>query len=203
MKFRTLLSFLEAVATPPKRNRQIRPYKPGLGVEQLESRTLMAAGLVAAYNFDQGNGNVLADTSGNNNNGTITGASWVTNGKFGGALSFSGATNSYVTVPNAASLQLTSSMTLEAWVDPTTLDRADQGWSAAIAKEHRNSINDISYALYAANGYGTGPGAHILTRGTDVGAESTRGIALEPVDLSGGDLRRRHHKGICQRQPDG
>jgi hypothetical protein len=43
-------------------------------LEQLESRELMATGLVAAYNFNQGSGTVLVDVSGNGNNGTISNA---------------------------------------------------------------------------------------------------------------------------------
>ena len=75
-------------------------------------------GLVAAYAFDEGSGTTVADASGNNNNGTITAATWTTAGKFGNALAFNG-TSARVTVPNAASLQLTTGMTLEAWVFPT------------------------------------------------------------------------------------
>ncbi|HEY3181756.1 MAG TPA: LamG-like jellyroll fold domain-containing protein, partial [Gaiellaceae bacterium] len=74
-------------------------------------------GPVAAYSFDAGSGTTLADLSGNGNNGTITGASW-TSGKNGGALSFNGS-SSYVTVPDAASLDLTTAMTVEAWIFAT------------------------------------------------------------------------------------
>ena len=41
------------------------------------------------YKFDAGEGNIVYDYSGNNNDGTIIGASWTT-GKFGNALSFDG-----------------------------------------------------------------------------------------------------------------
>ena len=125
-----------------------------VSLEWLEEKTLLSTGLVAAYNFDAGSGTVLADVSGNGNNGTITNATWSTAGKYGGALSFTGKLNSRVTVPNSSSLDLTTSMTLEAWVDPSSLSSPDQGWSSAISKEHENSSNDISYALYAAEGTG-------------------------------------------------
>jgi len=75
-------------------------------------------GLVAAYAFNEGSGTTVADVSGNNNNGTIGAATWTTAGKFGSALMFNG-TSAQVTVPNATSLQLTTGMTLEAWVFPT------------------------------------------------------------------------------------
>jgi len=48
--------------------------------------------LAAAYSFDEGFGTTVADTSGRGNTGTITGATWTTAGKFGGALTFNGAT---------------------------------------------------------------------------------------------------------------
>src|SRR5258705_7733629 len=75
-------------------------------------------GLVAAYAFNEGSGTTVADVSGNNNNGTISAATWTSAGKFGSALMFNG-TSAQVTVPNATSLQLTTGMTLEAWVFPT------------------------------------------------------------------------------------
>ena len=60
--------------------------------------------------------------------------------------------------PVYESLHLSTGMTLEAWVKPTSLASPANGWVAAIAKDHQNSSNDISYALYAAGGTGTGPG---------------------------------------------
>src|SRR5882762_4851371 len=87
-------------------------------------------GLVAAYAFNEGSGTTVADISGNNNNGTITAATWTTAGKFGNALVFNG-TSARVTVPNAASLQLTTGMTLEAWVFPTA---TPTNWRAIVDK---------------------------------------------------------------------
>src|SRR6185503_17607193 len=49
-----------------------------------------SAGLVAAYSFNAGSGPTLADLSGTGNNGTISGATWSTQGHAGGALSFDG-----------------------------------------------------------------------------------------------------------------
>jgi len=73
-------------------------------------------GLVAAYNFNEGTGTTVADVSGNNLSGTIVGASWTT-GRYGNGLSFDGA--SYVDLGNPAALQLSGSMTLEAWIFAT------------------------------------------------------------------------------------
>src|ERR1041384_123654 len=51
------------------------------------------SGLVAAWNFNEGTGTTVADASGNNNVGTITGATWSTLGRYGNALSFNGVNN--------------------------------------------------------------------------------------------------------------
>jgi hypothetical protein len=75
-------------------------------------------GLVAAYSFNEGLGTSAADASGNGNAGAIGTATWISTGKFGNALSFNG-TNARVTVNDSPSLDLTTAMTLEAWVFPT------------------------------------------------------------------------------------
>jgi hypothetical protein len=89
------------------------------------------AGLVAAYSFGEGTGGSVADSTGNGNTGTITNATWTTSGKFGNALVFNG-TNAKVTIPDASALDLTTAMTLEAWVYPTT---TPTNWSTILHKE--------------------------------------------------------------------
>jgi len=100
------------------------------------------AGLVASFGFEEGTGSTVADSSGNGNNGSITGATWTTAGKYGSALSFNG-TNNLVSVPDSNSLDLTTAMTLEAWVKPTALGTT---WRTVLMKER--SAN-MSYDLYA------------------------------------------------------
>ena len=85
----------------------------------------MTPGLVAAYSFDAGTGSTLADASGNGNNGTINGATWTTQAKYGNALAFNG-TSSYVDFGNPPSLRNTGSMTWSAWVYATA-DPPDDG----------------------------------------------------------------------------
>jgi hypothetical protein len=99
-------------------------------------------GLVASYNFDAGTGTTVADLSGNANNGTITGATWATAGKNGGALSFNGTSN-YVQFPDSSSLDLTTGMTLEAWVNPAALGTT---WRTVLFKAQGAGM---VYALYA------------------------------------------------------
>ncbi len=76
------------------------------------------AGLVAAYGFEEASGTQVIDASGNANHGTISGASRVSTKQFGKALKFNGTSN-WITVNDSASLDLTTGMTLEAWVYPT------------------------------------------------------------------------------------
>jgi hypothetical protein len=80
--------------------------------------------LVAHYNFNEGTGAVLHDSSGYGNNGAITSAAWSGSGKYGGSLVFDGAT-SYVAVPGSASLNFSAGMTLEVWVNPGAQAFAD------------------------------------------------------------------------------
>lgn len=75
-------------------------------------------GLVLYLSFNQGSGLQALDSSGNNNHGLVQGAVWNPDGKFGGALEFDGM-NSEVVVTDSDSLDLTTAMTLEAWVRPT------------------------------------------------------------------------------------
>ncbi len=104
-------------------------------------------GLVAAYGFDTGSGTTTPDQSGTGNNGTLSNATWTTTSKYGQALAFNG-TNASVTIPDTNSLDLTTGMTLEAWVHPTALGN---NWSTAILKEATGSM---SYGLYANGGDG-------------------------------------------------
>ena len=89
---------------------------------------------MAAYGVNEGSGTVVHDASGNGNNGTISGATWTTSGKYGNALSFN-RTNALVTINNAATLQLTSAMTLEGRAYPTTVYSA---WQDVIYKGNDN-----------------------------------------------------------------
>ena len=87
------------------------------------SRQASAApsGLVAAYAFDEGSGTTVADASGNGHTGAIANATWATAGEYGKALQFNG-TSAIVTIPDAADLHLSTAMTLEAWVNPSTVN---------------------------------------------------------------------------------
>lgn len=87
-------------------------------------------GLVAAYSFNEATGAAVADSSGNGNTGSIANATRTLAGKYGGALVFDG-TTALVTIADSASLRLTTAMTLEAWVNPSTVSSA---WRDVIYK---------------------------------------------------------------------
>ncbi|HYR91037.1 MAG TPA: fibronectin type III domain-containing protein [Terriglobia bacterium] len=89
------------------------------------------SGPVAAYAFNEGAGTTVSDLSGNGNTGTISGATWTTLGKYGAALSFNG-TNNLVLLNNSASLNLSTAMTLEAWVFPAA---SQSGWRTIIQRQ--------------------------------------------------------------------
>jgi chitodextrinase len=90
-----------------------------------------ATGLVAAYAFAEGSGTTVTDFSGNGNTGTISGATWTTQGKYGNALSFDGV-NDLVVINGSASLNVSSAMTLEAWIYPAA---SQSGWRTILQKQ--------------------------------------------------------------------
>jgi gamma-glutamyltranspeptidase/glutathione hydrolase len=72
------------------------------------------SGLVAHWKFDEGQGDVLADSSGHNYAGDLIGAGWAT-GASGTAAHFGGI-DSYVTIPQLGGLDGSNELTVEAWV---------------------------------------------------------------------------------------
>lgn len=99
-------------------------------------------GLVAAYGFEELTGNEVDGSSGEANHGVIAGAIRIEEGRFGKALAFDGI-DDWVTVSDADSLDLTSGLTLEAWVYPT---ETMNNWRSVLIKERRNGL---TYSLYA------------------------------------------------------
>jgi hypothetical protein len=142
-------------------------------------------GLVAGYGFDEGTGTTVADVTANNNAGSVSGATWAT-GRFGAALSFDG-TDDQVTVPDANSLDLTTGMTLSAYVRPRALGTA---WRTVIFKERSGNL---VYSLYANQNTSVPIGE--ITVGTSVtGVKGTTQLPLDAwrhlaVTYDGANLR--------------
>jgi hypothetical protein len=124
-------------------------------------------GLVGAYGFEETSGTAVTDSSGAGNPGTITGAAARTaSGKIGRAIDFDGV-NDYVSVADAASLDLTTGMTLEAWVQLDVVS----SWRTTVLKEKPGGL---VYALYA-NSSSARPQGEIVT-GTGAGTDRLAGV---------------------------
>ncbi len=102
----------------------------------------------------------MTDASGHGNTVVISGARWTSRGLFGQALVFNG-TNSWVTINEAPSLDLTTGMTLDAWVYPTG---AMTGWRNVIVKEQ--SVGSV-YSL-TANSDANQPATSLLIQSQQI-----------------------------------
>ncbi len=125
-----------------------------------------AAGLVAAYNFNEGSGTQALDVSGSGNTGVTTRTTWSTAGRTGSALSFGG--NAFVTIADNAMLDLTAGMTIEAWVRPSS---SSNNVRPIVYKERGFGF---SYALFSSSN-GNVPAAWIRTT-AQVSAAGTSSI---------------------------
>jgi len=108
------------------------------------SGTAVMPGLVAAFGFEEPSGTQVIDASGNANHGTISGALRVS-GPYGRALRFDGS-NDWVTIADRASLDLTSGMTVSAWVFPML---SMSGRKTIVMKEQSGGG---AYAMFANSG---------------------------------------------------
>lgn len=116
------------------------------------------ANTVALWHFDEGSGNQVFDATGNGNTGNIEGATWTTDSAFGSALSFDGV-NDRISVVKTPSVDLTSQVTLEAWVKrnsntPGTIISSNGPFYIAINPEFRFPIDGtIRVGVYTTDGW--------------------------------------------------
>ena len=139
-------------------------------------------GLVMALGFEEASGNVVTDSSAAPMNGTLgagaTAPTRVAGGKFGRALSFDGGDSVAIADVTASKLDLTNGMTLEAWVNPSSMN----GWESVVYKE-RGGVGTglLSYALYAHDGgTSTPPAGYVRTSagGPDRGIQAISRLPL-------------------------
>ncbi len=116
-------------------------------------------GLIAHWTFDEGSGDVAVDHSGNKHDGQISGGTWLTSGRFGGALHLDeGAFVSVDSFPDA-----TQSWSVSAWVRLTDATATTEVLKTVISTEKEISggweMNiDRSMAQPGAHfGYWEGP----------------------------------------------
>ncbi|MEU4407902.1 LamG domain-containing protein [Streptosporangium sp. NPDC023963] len=127
-------------------------------------------GLVAAYGLNEGTGTAVGDASGNANNGTAAGTSWVP-GRYGKALAFDGV-SSLVTIASSASLRPTAALTVEAWVNPS-----NSGRHPVLVKD---AGDRPGYALSESDGaqYDERPPSASVNTGTVRTVKARRGLPL-------------------------
>ena len=157
-----------------------------------------APNLVAAYGFDEGTGTTLTDNSGRGHTGTISGATWATAGRFGNALTFDGV-NDWVTVADANALDLTTGMTLEAWVYPTA--SGGGSWRTVLIEgaAGRRGVQPVRQRRHQRAGGVCGAGGAAGNRWTRAG----RRRAAEHVVAPGGDVRQDDAAAVRERDAGG
>jgi len=113
-------------------------------------------GLAGLWHMDEGAGTVVADSSGNANNGVLSGARWdVLDGgqwdgrpdmKFstGSALIFDGA-DDFVNCGRSSTLNLRSAITIEAWIYPT-------GWGENPQNGYGRIVDKTTFVLFLNKG---------------------------------------------------
>lgn len=99
------------------------------------------AGLVGYWKFNEGSGSTAYDTSGQNNHGTIKGASYTSASVEGSALKFSG--SSYVDCGAGASLDLTN-FTVEVWAKRTK----NGAWQVVVGKPGHGISANENYSIW-------------------------------------------------------
>ena len=136
--------------------------------------TPLPAGLVLAMGMNENTGTAVSDSSGQGNQGTLSGATWTTSGKYGAALTFDGV-NDWVTVADSPSLHLSTGITMSAWVFPTALNGGTtNGWRVIAMKE---ASPTGSYEFYA-NGDTSVPRGYISVGGVDSFVSGTGQLTL-------------------------
>jgi hypothetical protein len=103
---------------------------------------------VGYWTLDETNGTTANDSSGNGNNGSVTGATWSSNGQVNGCLNFNG-TGNYVQVRNTVSNDFSVSF----WVKTTQTGGTGQWWQGRGLVDGFVSANtnDFGTALSGSN----------------------------------------------------
>jgi len=97
------------------------PFIAATGTEGISADGI-ASGTVGYWKLDESTGTTAYDFSGNGNNGSWNGSgNHFTGGQIGGAGQVASTTNDYVSVGNPSVLNISGSMTVSAWVNPTAL----------------------------------------------------------------------------------
>jgi hypothetical protein len=134
------------------------PFTIATGTE-IVSVNPVTTGLAGWWKFDEGSGTVAFDSSGNSNNGTLSGTTIPTwqfqpNCPSGDCLSFNGST-ALVNIGNPVSLQIQGSQTIALWIYPYDFSSRRNPYAKAFGGEGtitQETNGSLSYY------YGTGAG---------------------------------------------
>ncbi len=159
-----LMAWVKIPSLSASANTIIYVYYGNSGVSNQQSAAAVWSNGYAGVWHLNGNAN---DSTSNANNGTATGTT-TTAGLFGNALDFNG-TSDLITINNAASLQLTSALTLEGWARPDTFGASD--FVNAIVRKGDSNPNNYQLALQNSSGY-------LVLDGTDNGGDGPRTATL-------------------------
>ncbi len=105
---------------------------------------VLGGGMVGLWHFDTITSGTTPDSSGKGNTGKVVGAT-ITSGKISNALKFNGVSNNYVNITDSSSLDVTSAITIAAWINvrsfPSTYPRIVSKESAATAAPYALKLN--------------------------------------------------------------
>lgn len=137
----------------------------GMALSNLVPTAGAQAGLIGYWTFDEGEGTVAADRSGNGNDGTLEGApQWTAQGKRGGALEFDG-DGDYIQTTLFDELKTAENFSLLAWFKTNVTDTGQyhiiwigdgggNGWGGQ--SELHITINHFSYNNKLSFYFGSG-----------------------------------------------
>lgn len=122
-------------------------------------RTKEEMELIAQWHFDEGDGTIAIDSSGNNNNATLinmnSAANWV-DGKLGKGLNFDG-NNDYLEIPSSSSLNsITSKITIMLWIKTDFSQRGTIIDNWYYDKTVSPQIGERAFAVMAQSGANAG-----------------------------------------------
>lgn len=128
-----------------------------LQIVELAPNTLIRE-LLAHWSFDDQAGSVATDDSTNGHNGQLTGGTWLTDGRFAGALRLG--QNEFVSVPSFP--EITSSFTVSAWVRLTQYAQTPgDEWTTVVSTEASGgweiNVDRLNPAPQLHFGFYTGP----------------------------------------------
>jgi len=103
---------------------EVRIYKRALTESEVKKLYEWSPKPVGYWDFEEKQGTITKDKSGNENSGTLTGSPVWTNGKFGSGLDFSTSSNTYVNIGSPTmldNLPAKGGITIGAWIYPKNL----------------------------------------------------------------------------------